>query len=178
MFYSFHYADVNRVNQVRKSGQIRPKDRERRKTVQDRSLWENVRSTNERYLKDSINRNIFGTSATCVLTGRDTWARPWVRYEIARSLLNGNGIFAVRIHGGISLDNQKDRLGEHYRRLGIELVDIYRDGGLSGTTVHGPACRRCSNMPCGPVPASPRSAATAFRGFSVTIIYSSITAGS
>lgn len=32
-----------------------------------------------------------------MLTGRDTWERPWCRFEIARSLLNGNGIFAVRI---------------------------------------------------------------------------------
>lgn len=40
--------------------------------------------------------------------------------------------------GGISLDNQEQRLGEHYRRLGVELVEIYRDGGLSGTTDNRP----------------------------------------
>lgn len=98
MFYSFHYADVNRVNVVRKSGKIRPIDRERVKTVQDRSLWERKKSINEEYLRRAIGRNIVGTSATCVLTGEHTWARPWCRFEIARSLLNGNGLFAVRIH--------------------------------------------------------------------------------
>lgn len=97
MFYSFHYADVNRVNQVRQSGKIRPIDSERVKTVQDRSLWERKKSVNEEYLKRSISKNVYGTSSTCVLTGRDTWERPWCRFEIARSLLNGNGIFAVRI---------------------------------------------------------------------------------
>ena len=40
--------------------------------------------------------------------------------------------------GGVSLDNQEQKLGDHYRRLGIELVDIYRDGGLSGTTDNRP----------------------------------------
>lgn len=97
VFYSFHFADVNRVNQVRQSGKIRPIDSERAKTVQDRSLWERRKSINPDYLRRSIARNIIGTSATCVLTGRDTWERPWCRFEIARSLLNGNGIFAVRI---------------------------------------------------------------------------------
>lgn len=98
VFYSFHYADVNRVNQVRQSGKIRPIDSERVKTVQDRSLWERKKSINEEYLRRSIAKNIVGTSVTCVLAGEQTWARPWCRFEIARSLLNGNGIFAVRIH--------------------------------------------------------------------------------
>lgn len=88
---------MNRVNVVRQSGKIRPLDRERVKTVQDRSLWERKKSINEQYLRSSIARNILGTSATCVLTGEHTWARPWCRFEIAQSLLNGNGIFAVRI---------------------------------------------------------------------------------
>ncbi len=97
VFYSFHYADVNRVNQVRQSGKIRPIDSERVKTIQDRSLWERKKSINEEYLRRSIGKNIIGTSSTCVLTGEHTWERPWCRFEIARSLLNGNGIFAVRI---------------------------------------------------------------------------------
>lgn len=97
VFFSFHYHDVNRVNVVRQSGKIRPIDRERRKTVTDKSLWERSRSTNADALKQSINRALAGTSVTCILIGEHTWARPWVRYEIARSLLIGNGIFGVRI---------------------------------------------------------------------------------
>lgn len=97
VFYSFHYDDVNRVNLVRNSGKIRPVDRERRKTVFDKSLWERSKSTNPDVLKRSIDRGLAGTSATCILVGQHTWQRPWVRYEIARSLFIGNGIFAVRI---------------------------------------------------------------------------------
>lgn len=40
--------------------------------------------------------------------------------------------------GGISLDNQEQRLTAHCTQRGIELVDIYRDGGLSGTTDNRP----------------------------------------
>ena len=39
---------------------------------------------------------------------------------------------------GISLDNQEERLTAHYAQRGVELVDIYRDGGLSGTTDNRP----------------------------------------
>lgn len=40
--------------------------------------------------------------------------------------------------GGISLENQEQRLTVHYRQRGIEFVGIYRDGGLSGTTDNRP----------------------------------------
>ena len=36
--------------------------------------------------------------------------------------------------GGISLANQEERLTNHYAQRGVEYVDTYRDGGLSGTT--------------------------------------------
>lgn len=40
--------------------------------------------------------------------------------------------------GGISLANQEERLTAHYAQRGVELVDIYRDGGLSGTNDNRP----------------------------------------
>lgn len=39
---------------------------------------------------------------------------------------------------GISLDRQESSLGDHYRRLGTDLVEIYHDGGLSGTSDNRP----------------------------------------
>ena len=86
VFYSFHYQDVLRVNQVRNSGKIRPTDKGRQLTPQDRSLWEEVQRTNPRNLRTVIDSGLGGTSVTCVLAGYDTWSREWVRYEIARSL--------------------------------------------------------------------------------------------
>ncbi len=40
--------------------------------------------------------------------------------------------------GGISLDNQEERLTAHYGQRGVELVEVYRDGGLSGTNDNRP----------------------------------------
>ncbi|MHA3840495.1 recombinase family protein [Sphingomonas aestuarii] len=40
--------------------------------------------------------------------------------------------------GGISLDNQEQRLTAYYAGRGVELVHIHKDGGLSGTTDNRP----------------------------------------
>src|SRR3546814_20766167 len=45
-----------------------------------------------------IDRGLEGTSVTCVLAGYETWNRPWVRYEIAKSVVRGNGLVAVYIN--------------------------------------------------------------------------------
>lgn len=98
VFYSFHYADIFRVNHVRKAGQFRKMDKMRLPTPQDRSLWEEAKLKNPSALKGMIDRGLEGTSVTCVLAGTEAWERPWVRYEIAKSVQRGNGLLAVRIH--------------------------------------------------------------------------------
>lgn len=98
VFYSFHYADIFRVNHIRKAGQFRPVDKQRLPTPQDRSLWEEAKLKNTGALKGMIDKGLEGTSATCVLAGYETWNRPWVRYEIAKSVARGNGLLAVYIN--------------------------------------------------------------------------------
>jgi hypothetical protein len=34
----------------------------------------------------------------CVLIGTDTWQRRWVKYEIARAIIDGRGLLAVHIN--------------------------------------------------------------------------------
>jgi MTH538 TIR-like domain (DUF1863). len=46
----------------------------------------------------------------CVLVGTDTWERRWVRYEIARSVVDGKGLLAVDIN---SIPHHKTRSVEH-----------------------------------------------------------------
>lgn len=98
-FYSFHYDDVFRVNHIRNAGAILPTDKQRFLTPQDKSLWEKAKNTNFGALKFMIARGMAGTTVTAVLAGEHTWERPWVRYEIARSLLKGNGLLTVHIDG-------------------------------------------------------------------------------
>ena len=100
VFFSFHYQnDINRVNIVRNSWVVRPDSQMQGEGFYDGSIWESARRTGEDSLKDLIRRGIDNTSVTCVLAGRDTWARRWVRYEIARSIIKGNGLLTVHVAG-------------------------------------------------------------------------------
>src|SRR5208337_2468404 len=49
-------------------------------------------------LKRVIREGVQYTSAICVLVGSQTWSRPWVRYEIARAVIDGRGLLAVHLN--------------------------------------------------------------------------------
>lgn len=128
VFYSFHYADVLRVNHIRKAGKFRTGDK-----VRDRSLWEKVRRTNPANLKRVINGGLGGTSVTCVLAGHETWWREWCRYEIAQSLVRGNGLVTVFIDGCKCPNEGYGVRGENplaYMAVGYDYrIYEYRNGG-------------------------------------------------
>lgn len=98
-FFSFHFEDSFRVNQVRKSGLIRPK-RGGRMPVwwHDSSIYEKSKRTDDASLRRLILDGLYSTSVTCVLAGEETWEREWVRFEIASSVKRGNGLLTVYIH--------------------------------------------------------------------------------
>jgi hypothetical protein len=97
VFFSFHYDDVTRANVVRNSDVIM-RQYEQGARFHDKSLWEEAKKQGPVAIKRMINGALEGTSVTCVLIGQETWQRPWVRYEIIKSMARGNGIFGVRIH--------------------------------------------------------------------------------
>jgi hypothetical protein len=43
-------------------------------------------------------KHLRGTSVTVVLIGRQTANRPWVKYEIAQSIAQNNGLLGIHIH--------------------------------------------------------------------------------
>lgn len=98
VFFSFHYKDVIdfRANLVRKHWVVKA-DREEAGYF-DASIWEEAQKTSDLGLTRLINGALDNTSATCVLVGSQTYARPWVRYEIIKSLCRGNRLFAVHIN--------------------------------------------------------------------------------
>jgi hypothetical protein len=98
VFFSFHYDDVCRTVQVRNAWRFRPGWSSPSYNFYDESLWEKSRSESEESLKRLIRRGMAGSSVTCILAGTETWLRPYVRYEIAHSLLLKNGLFTVFIH--------------------------------------------------------------------------------
>jgi hypothetical protein len=98
VYFAFHYADVEnfRVNVVRNSWRFKP-NREAA-GFYDASLWEKVKKEGDLAIKRMINKGLENTSVTVILAGSHTYTRRWVRYEIYRSFIRGNGLITVYIH--------------------------------------------------------------------------------
>jgi hypothetical protein len=97
-FFSFHFPDSLRVNNVRNIWKIRHPSSEGMRTFQDSSLWEARKLTDPKAIKAIIRCGVNYTSAVCVLVGAETWSRRWVRYEIARAIIDGKGLLAVHLN--------------------------------------------------------------------------------
>lgn len=99
VFFSFYYQqDIWRANQVRQSWRYQRENEREAEGFFDGSLWESGQRKGLDSLKDLIREGMKNTSVTCVLAGTQTYSRRWVRYEIARSLVKGNGLLLVKIH--------------------------------------------------------------------------------
>ncbi|MBE9637775.1 TIR domain-containing protein [Salipiger mangrovisoli] len=124
VFFSFHYQnDIWRVNQVRNSWRYAKPDTREGFGFYDASIWESAKRTSDDSLKNLIRNGISNTSVTCVLAGEQTYARRWVRYEIARSVLKGNGLLTVNI------SSLRDRLGYQATQgpNPLDYMGLYRD---------------------------------------------------
>jgi len=96
LYFAFHYSrDIWRGNQVRNSDFIYGA-----KSVgfADRSLWEEARTKGQLALEQLIINGLDGTSVTAVLIGKETHTRPWVTFEIKKSIERGNALIGIRIH--------------------------------------------------------------------------------
>ena len=98
-FFSFHYADIMRVNNVRNAFKIYNPTSTSIPTFYDSSLWESRKLEGVESLKRMIREGVDRTSVVCVLIGTETWSREWVRYEIARSVIDKKGLLALDING-------------------------------------------------------------------------------
>jgi MTH538 TIR-like domain (DUF1863) len=130
VFFSFHYQDVIdfRANVVRQHWMTKP-DREEAGFF-DASIWESAKRTGSVALKRLINSGLDGTSTTCVLVGSQTYARPWVRYEILKSFRRGNSLLAVGINSIKGKDQQTKAAGPNP----LEFVGVtYSDSGDTAT---------------------------------------------
>ncbi len=94
-FFSFHYVnDVMRA-QVVKNAWV-TQDRVDSGFF-DKSAFEKAQIESPDSLKRFLTGKLDGTSVTCVCVGAQTFARPWVRYEIIRSVQLGKGLLGVRL---------------------------------------------------------------------------------
>ena len=74
------------------------------------SVFEASKKESDDALKTFLRKGLENTSVTCVLAGASTSQRRWVRYEIARSIIKGNGLLTVFIHG---VENQKNQTSQN-----------------------------------------------------------------
>lgn len=99
-FFSFHcQADVIRAWVVRNSWVTKITQGEREDAgFFDSSVFEAAQCASDDALKRFLREGLKNTTVTCVLVGAETTLRRWVRYEIFRSFMRGNGLFAVHVH--------------------------------------------------------------------------------
>ena len=139
VYFSFHYkGDVWRATIVRKAGAIN--DRVQGGWV-DASLWEETKRAGPDAVQALIEDGLNGTSVTVVLIGAETAERPWVKYEIKRSIERGNGLIGVRIHslrdqeghrGWLNPPRAPANAGSGQPRLPLESTGVRRPSRASG----------------------------------------------
>jgi hypothetical protein len=96
VFFSFHYdRDVWRANQVRNCNVVAGADIA---GFFDHSEYVEAKRKGKDAITRMVDRNLRGTSVTVVLIGKETAQRPWVRYEIKKSIERSNGLLGIRIH--------------------------------------------------------------------------------
>lgn len=119
VFFSFHYQDVIdfRANVVRNHKTTKHEGA----GYFDASIWEESKKESELALKRLINAELQNTSVTAVLIGSDTYSRPWVRYEIMKSIQKGNKILGIHINSVKGKNQLTKNLGPNpFEFLAIE----------------------------------------------------------
>ena len=114
-FFSFHYKpDVTRAWVVRNSWVTKVAQGTREDAgFFDSSVFEASQRESDDSLKRFLREGLSGATVTCVLVGAETCLRRWVRYEIFRSFMRGNGLLAVRIHSIGSLHSPASAAGDN-----------------------------------------------------------------
>ena len=109
----------------------------------DSRISNEARAGSEEDVKRAIRAGVDQATVTCVLIGAHTWQDRWVRYEIARSVERGNGLFAVRI-SGIADPSTHQKTAAGWNPLAYVGVGKLKDGdyllyeNMNGDQVSGP----------------------------------------
>lgn len=122
-FFSFHFDDLLRVNNVRNAWKIGHPDKPFMRNFYDRSLWESKKRESDDALKALIRQGMAHSSVVCVLVGSGTWARRWVKYEIARAVIDRKGLLAVHIN---ALNHHQRRQPDPLGYNPLHLMGIYK----------------------------------------------------
>ena len=122
VFFSFHYdEDINRSMIVRNSWVIQGKEAA---GFIDKAEFEKIKRNGENAVCKWIDKQLEGTSITIVLIGKETLNRPFVQYEIIKSIERGNAIIGIHIH------NLRDMITQRTTVKGNPhtIIGYYNDG--------------------------------------------------
>ena len=96
VFFSSHYDnDINRSMTVRNSWVTQGKEAA---GFIDKAEFEQIKRQGDTAVHNWIDKQFEGTSVTIVLIGSETLNRPFVQYEICKSLERGNAVIGVHIN--------------------------------------------------------------------------------
>jgi MTH538 TIR-like domain (DUF1863) len=94
-FFSFHFDDVRRSVIVRNAWKFTGSQKN---SFVDSSIWEESEAQDPETVKQIIRDGVSYTSVVCVLVGTESWLRRWIRYEIARAIIDERGLLAVHLN--------------------------------------------------------------------------------
>lgn len=127
VFFSFHYDRDNwRVAKVRNSQVVRGYDKN---PFYDKADWEEIKKQGKAAIKKWIDGQLKGTSVTVVLIGNQTANRPWVQYEIEKSIEDGKGLIGIDISKIKDRDGETDKTGENPLPKGYPYYRWNKDDG-------------------------------------------------
>jgi hypothetical protein len=115
-----------RVNDVRLSGEFAktaPNSGREIDGFYDNNLWERGKREGDEAIKALIRDGVKNSSAVCVLVGAETFSRPWVRYEIARAVIDGRGLLAVHVNG---LNHHQRRIPHPYGQNPLDYLGLFK----------------------------------------------------
>lgn len=97
VFYSFCYEDdINRIMMIRNHWIIN--EEQNIFGVISKAEFEKINKNGRQKVYDWIDKQLEDTSVTVVLIGSNTLNREFVKYEIQKSIQQGNAIIGVYIH--------------------------------------------------------------------------------
>lgn len=123
VFFSFHYDnDINRSMIVRNSWVTQGKEAA---GFIDKAEFEKMKRKGEKEVYKWIDKQLEGTSVTVVLIGAETLSRPFVQYEICKSLQRGNAVIGVYINWIRDMRTLKiSAKGNIHTVIGLSLIHI------------------------------------------------------
>ena len=130
VFFSFHCKPDRWCTNIVRHSSVAKRHHGGQEGYVDSSILEKAKTEGgasiKRLIKRLIDQGLSGCSVTCILIGKNTFERPWVQYEIFKSIGDGKGVFGVFLGGLRNSSGCTDIRGTNpFQCLGYRILDAY-----------------------------------------------------